>query len=238
MSIAKLAVRLAAWEELARRSGSEHERAAAQDRADAISRRLWREKATAPYVWKTFEVTGSGGHGKARYKALIGIVKAYGCILSIYGPGASPRMAWGDYWLRYAGHGDLVEQVAAALPELLEEIEEAAKAAVKVYGAYLKTLPDTDHDPAWRPSMRRKFRREYMEVYGKELALRILIRDGEYVPMQVTSRPYSAVAAAIGDASRADLRGFLPSGSGYIADPHERARFVTIHAPDYIRPVP
>ncbi len=184
--------------------------------------------------WGKLDIPGSGGHGKARYDAMLLIADAYGCTRAFYGVGMSPKDPWGGFELRYGGPASLVEQVAEVLPGFLEEIEEAAKAATKAYGEHLRTLPEEDHDPKWRPSMRRKFRRDFMVAYARHLSWRILTGDRQRrAPIQ--PRPDSAHGLAELAASRSDLRGCLPTAHGYIPRAVEGRR--QIHAPDYIRTI-
>ncbi|MGW4639638.1 hypothetical protein ACWEN6_13975 [Sphaerisporangium sp. NPDC004334] len=229
--IARLERRVAAYREFAGR-GTDPEHRLAARRAEVLGRRLAEEKRNEPYEWHHFEVPGSGGHGKARYDALTAIVKAHGCILPVYGPGQSPRFPWGDFELRFGGRGGSAERAAEVLPDLLREIDAAAAAAVKAYNAYLKTLPEEDHDPKWRVGMRRRFRRDYIAAYGRAVAYRI--QFGENLPSGAIEG-YSAHGRAALDAANLDMSR-LHIG-GYIRDPLGRARYVAIHAPEYIQPV-
>ncbi|MEU8195323.1 hypothetical protein AB0C10_16230 [Microbispora amethystogenes] len=233
--IAKLAARVAAYEELVRRGSTVHEQIAAQERAAALRRRLWEERAAEPFDWGVLHIPGSGGHGKARYDAMLLIADAYGCRKAFYGVGMSPKDPWGNFELRYGGPLSLVEQVAEVLPGFLEEIEAAAKDATRAYGEHIRSLPEEDHDPKWRPSMRRKFRREYMAAYARHLSWRILTGDRDR-RAPVAPRPDSAHGQAELAAARSDLRGCLPTAHVYIPRAMEGRR--QIHAPDYIRTIP
>ncbi|MFI6317371.1 hypothetical protein ACIBG8_07620 [Nonomuraea sp. NPDC050556] len=230
--IAKLAARLAAWEELAQRSTSEHERVAADERAQALRRRLRRERAEELHEWRSLDIPETGGYGKARYQAMVSIVKAYGCILPVYGPGDSPRDRWGGFLLRFGGLGGLAEEVALRLPELLDEIDEASKAAVKVYNVHLRSLPDTDHDPQWRPSLRRRFRSDYIAAYGSVLAHKILLGGGS--PDLPLSDSPEGFSRALADAAQADVRR-LELGGGIDA-PMARLSLRRVHVLELVEP--
>ncbi|MET9064403.1 hypothetical protein [Streptosporangium sandarakinum] len=232
--IALLAVRVAAYEELARRGATKDERQRATELAAALRRRLLTERATEPFDWAVLPIPGTGGHGKARYEAMLAISSAYGCTQATYPAGMSPRDPSGGYELRFGGPASLVQQVAEVLPGFLEEIEEAAKSATRVYGQYLKTLPEDDHDPRWRTGMSRRFRRDYMVAYGRQLSYRILTGDRDRSPAPLDAGPGAAHAQATLTASRSDLRGCLPTAHGYIPVTREGRR--QIHAPDYTPP--
>lgn len=230
--IAKLAARLAAWEELARRGTSEHERAAADELAEVLRRRLRRERAEASYEWRSLDIPETGGYGKARYLAMVSIVKAYGCILPTYGPGDSPRDRWGGFLLRFGGLGGLAEQVALRLPDLLAEIDEASKAALKIYNVHLRSLPDTEHDPKWSPSLRRRFRADYIATYGSVLAHKIILCGGS--PDLPFSDSPDGFSRALADAAQADVKR-LELGGGIDA-PMARLSLRRVHVLEFVAP--
>lgn len=127
------------------------------------------------YGIELITVENTGGRARARARALIPILTATGVQARVPDAfeGGSTALCGGKR-LRLVGRRTvLAELITHQIPALVEQMEADAAQATRTYGAWLRQQPETDHDPRWRPSLRRAFRADFLQSWGLAYALRI-----------------------------------------------------------------
>jgi len=179
-----------------------------------------------------FWVSNSAGLGRVRTDALLSILTACGCSTSVF---SRLRHATG---LSLYGRREVIAYLEEHLDELVAEMDAAALAASRRYGAWLRGRDDVDHAPAERPGLRRAWRRTYLAAWGNAYSRRLLaIQRDQDAPAGAAPSPaighYTAAQVAEHDVAQLD-----PTSLRAIAELVAAAKYPPIVAGEPDRPVP
>ncbi|MER5322362.1 hypothetical protein [Streptosporangium roseum] len=207
-ALTKRRIRLAAVQELVDRATSPGEYINALNLAAKTRQRIYTIEAGLPFDSRPLTIPARAGFGRTRLtlvRALIGLLDGL-----TWPPTGSFKD--GDVSLRWSARADRIARIVALVPEFLADVDEAALEAARAHRNHLKTLPEEHHDPKWRESMVRGYRRDYMEVYGSALAFRVACDAAPSEPVALASRGQSAATDALVDVARADVTRYALNG--------------------------
>ncbi|MBB6174221.1 hypothetical protein HNR23_004281 [Nocardiopsis mwathae] len=124
-----------------------------------------------------FTVSGVGGHGKARVKALAGIAAAYGCQSAVRGNTSANT----DRTLIIVGTATALDALRVLLPSITMQMEASARFTARNHIADLREM--RNYDRSALATERSRFYRSFIRAYGYAVAERIRefrarLRDG------------------------------------------------------------
>ncbi|WP_394347332.1 DUF2786 domain-containing protein [Streptomonospora litoralis] len=114
-----------------------------------------------------FPVSGVGGHGKARVKALAGIAAAYGCQSAVRGNTSANT----ERTLIIVGTATSLEALRVLLPSITMQMEASARFTARDHIANLREL--RNYDRSTLATERSRFYRSFVRAYGYAVAERI-----------------------------------------------------------------
>ena len=114
-----------------------------------------------------FPVSGVGGHGKARVKALAAIAAAYGCQSAVRGNTSANT----DRTLIIIGTVSALDSLRVLLPSITMQMESSARFAAREHVANLREL--RNYDRSTLATERNRFYRSFIRAYGTAVAERI-----------------------------------------------------------------
>jgi hypothetical protein len=134
-------------------------------------------RAPSPAELDFYIVPGTGGHGRARTDGLLAVVEAFACRVAVIGYDASRH----DKFLIMAAARPVLDALEILLPRIARQMEAAARAAAKAYGADVRSaLPDMPCG-ARRGGLNVPYFRDYLRGYGKGIAENIRGIRGEAI---------------------------------------------------------
>ncbi|CAM3921190.1 DUF2786 domain-containing protein [Nocardiopsis gilva] len=114
-----------------------------------------------------FTVSGVGGHGKARVKALAGIAAAYGCQSAVRGNTSANT----DRTLIIVGTATALDALRVLLPSITMQMEASARFTARNHIADLREM--RNYDRSTLATERSRFYRSFIRAYGYAVAERI-----------------------------------------------------------------
>ncbi|MFW5415488.1 DUF2786 domain-containing protein [Nocardiopsis sp. CNT-189] len=114
-----------------------------------------------------FPVSGVGGHGKARVKALAGIAAAFGCQSAVRGNTSANT----ERTLIIVGTVSALESLRVLLPSITLQMEASARFTARNHIADLRELRNLDRSAL--AGERSRFYRSFIRAYGYAVAERI-----------------------------------------------------------------
>ncbi|KIH98996.1 hypothetical protein LP52_09925 [Streptomonospora alba] len=114
-----------------------------------------------------FPVSGVGGHGKARVKALAGIAAAYGCQSAVRGNNSTNA----ERTLIIVGTASALDALRVLLPSISMQMEASAKFTAREHVTNLREL--RNYDRSTLATERSRFYRSFVRAYGYAVAERI-----------------------------------------------------------------
>ncbi|MFD0773526.1 DUF2786 domain-containing protein [Streptomonospora algeriensis] len=114
-----------------------------------------------------FPVSGVGGHGKARVKALAGIAAAYGCQSAVRGNTSANT----ERTLIIVGTASALDALRVLLPSITMQMEASARFTAREHVANLREL--RNYDRSTLATERSRFYRSFVRAYGHAVAERI-----------------------------------------------------------------
>ncbi|GAB3453831.1 DUF2786 domain-containing protein [Streptomonospora sediminis] len=114
-----------------------------------------------------FPVSGVGGHGKARVKALAGIAAAYGCQSAVRGNTSSNT----ERTLIIVGTVTSLDALRVLLPSITMQMEASARFTAREHITNLREL--RNYDRSTLATERSRFYRSFIRAYGYAVAERI-----------------------------------------------------------------
>ncbi|MDT0303972.1 DUF2786 domain-containing protein [Streptomonospora wellingtoniae] len=114
-----------------------------------------------------FPVSGVGGHGKARVKALAGIAAAYGCQSAVRGNTSANT----ERTLIIVGTASALDALRVLLPSITMQMEASARFTAREHIANLREL--RNYDRSTLSTERSRFYRSFVRAYGYAVAERI-----------------------------------------------------------------
>lgn len=114
-----------------------------------------------------FAVSGTGGHGKARVKALAAIAGAYGCRSAVRGNTATNS----ERTLIILGTDTALESLRILLPSVTLQMESSARFCARDHIARIRELRSPDRSTL--TTERNRFYRSFIRAYGDAVAQRI-----------------------------------------------------------------
>lgn len=114
-----------------------------------------------------FPVSGVGGHGKARVKALAAIASAYGCQSAVRGNTSANT----DRTLIIVGTATALDSLRVLLPSISMQMESSARSSAREHIANLREL--RNYDRSALATERNRFYRSFIRAYGAAVAERI-----------------------------------------------------------------
>ncbi|NYI97200.1 hypothetical protein HNR12_003477 [Streptomonospora nanhaiensis] len=114
-----------------------------------------------------FPVSGVGGHGKARVKALAGIAAAYGCQSAVRGNTSANT----ERTLIIVGTVTALDALRVLLPSISMQMEASARFTAREHIANLREL--RNYDRSALATERSRFYRSFVRAYGYAVAERI-----------------------------------------------------------------
>ncbi|GAA4919120.1 DUF2786 domain-containing protein [Streptomonospora salina] len=114
-----------------------------------------------------FPVSGVGGHGKARVKALAGIAGAYGCQSAVRGNNSTNA----ERTLIIVGTASALDALRVLLPSISMQMEASAKFTAREHVTNLREL--RNYDRSTLATERSRFYRSFVRAYGYAVAERI-----------------------------------------------------------------
>lgn len=114
-----------------------------------------------------FPVSGVGGHGKARVKALAGIAAAYGCQSAVRGNTSANT----ERTLIIVGTATALDALRVLLPSITMQMEASAKFTTRNHVADLREM--RNYDRSTLTTERNRFYRSFIRAYGYAVAERI-----------------------------------------------------------------
>ncbi|MUL44087.1 DUF2786 domain-containing protein [Streptomonospora sp. PA3] len=114
-----------------------------------------------------FPVSGVGGHGKARVKALAGIAAAYGCQSAVRGNTSANT----ERTLIIVGTASALDALRVLLPSITMQMEASARFTAREHIANLREL--RNYDRSTLATERSRFYRSFVRAYGYAVAERI-----------------------------------------------------------------
>ncbi|MFI9845109.1 hypothetical protein ACIHFD_49380 [Nonomuraea sp. NPDC051941] len=219
----KRRLRLAAALEVANRDSSyAGERDTAHMLAARLRTRIYQIERDLPTGAGHVVIPARAGFGKVRLELTCDLILRLGGWVSVLA--RQVTFKHGDAVLTWTARADRVARIEALVPEFLDDIDTAALEAARGHRAYLRSLPETDHDPAWRDSLVRSYRRDFLRHYGAALIHHIV--TGKRTEAAGTVRGRSAFHDALTAAATADTTRYQLDGSRRVialpAAPHHR----------------
>ncbi len=114
-----------------------------------------------------FPVSGVGGHGKARVKALAAIASAYGCQSAVRGNTSANT----ERTLIIVGTATALDSLRVLLPSISMQMESSARFSAREHVANLREL--RNYDRSTLATERNRFYRSFIRAYGAAVAERI-----------------------------------------------------------------
>ncbi|MFC7326153.1 DUF2786 domain-containing protein [Marinactinospora rubrisoli] len=114
-----------------------------------------------------FPVSGVGGHGKARVKALAAIASAYGCQSAVRGNTSANT----ERTLIIVGTVTALDSLRVLLPSITMQMEASARYSAREHVANLRAL--RNYDRSALATERSRFYRSFVRAYGYAVAERI-----------------------------------------------------------------
>ncbi|GAA3738749.1 DUF2786 domain-containing protein [Salinactinospora qingdaonensis] len=114
-----------------------------------------------------FPVSGVGGHGKARVKALASIASAYGCQSAVRGNTSANT----DRTLIIVGTMTALDSLRVLLPSISMQMEASARYSAREHVANLREL--RNYDRSTLATERSRYYRSFVRAYGYAVAERI-----------------------------------------------------------------
>ncbi len=114
-----------------------------------------------------FPVSGVGGHGKARVKALAGIAAAYGCQSAVRGNTSANT----ERTLIIVGTVSALDSLRVLLPSITMQMESSARLTARNHVADLREM--RNYDRSTLATERNRFYRSFVRAYGYAVAERI-----------------------------------------------------------------
>ncbi|RNL83318.1 DUF2786 domain-containing protein [Halostreptopolyspora alba] len=114
-----------------------------------------------------FPVSGVGGHGKARVKALAGIAAAYGCQSAVRGNTSANT----ERTLIIVGTVSALDSLQVLLPSISMQMESSARLTARNHVSDLREL--RNYDRSTLATERNRFYRSFIRAYGYAVAERI-----------------------------------------------------------------
>jgi hypothetical protein len=129
--------------------------------------RAQRGEAAESVTRLDFPVSGVGGHGKARVKALAGIAAAYGCQSAVRGNTSANT----ERTLIIVGTATALDALRVLLPSITMQMEASARFTAREHVANLREL--RNYDRSALATERSRFYRSFIRAYGYAVAERI-----------------------------------------------------------------
>lgn len=129
--------------------------------------RSQRGEAAEDITRMDFPVSGVGGHGKARVKALAAIASAYGCQSAVRGNTSANT----DRTLIIVGTVTALDSLRVLLPSITMQMEASARYTAREHVAGLREL--RNYDRSTLATERNRFYRSFIRAYGSAVAERI-----------------------------------------------------------------
>ncbi|NYE50905.1 hypothetical protein HDA32_006025 [Spinactinospora alkalitolerans] len=129
--------------------------------------RAQRGEAAESVTRLDFPVSGVGGHGKARVKALAAIASAYGCQSAVRGNTSANT----DRMLIIVGTVTALDSLRVLLPSITMQMEASARFSAREHVAGLREL--RNYDRSTLATERSRFYRSFVRAYGYAVAERI-----------------------------------------------------------------
>lgn len=125
-----------------------------------------------------FPISGVGGHGKARVKALGAVAAAYGCQAAVRGNTSATT----ERTLIIVGTNTALEALRVLLPSISMRMESSARFCAREHIAGIRALRNTDRSQL--ATERSRYYRAFVRAYGIAVAQRIKefrarLRDGD-----------------------------------------------------------
>ncbi|MDA8370143.1 MAG: DUF2786 domain-containing protein [Nocardiopsaceae bacterium] len=153
--------------------------------------RAQRGEAAESITRLDFPVSGVGGHGKARVKALAGIAAAYGCQSAVRGNTSANT----ERTLIIVGTVTALDSLRVLLPSITMQMEASARFTAREHVLNLREL--RNYDRSALATERSRFYRSFIRAYGYAVAERI--REFRARLREDPSRPGGAASAAGSD---------------------------------------
>ncbi|WP_285761428.1 DUF2786 domain-containing protein [Nocardiopsis ansamitocini] len=129
--------------------------------------RAQRGEAAEDVTRLDFPVSGVGGHGKARVKALAAIASAYGCQSAVRGNSSANT----DRMLIIVGTVTALDSLRVLLPSITMQMEASARFTAREHVTGLREL--RNYERSTLASERSRFYRSFIRAYGSAVAERI-----------------------------------------------------------------
>lgn len=175
-------------------------RRAAAALAYRIRDRIYRIERDLPVEVGHTVIPARAGLGPIRLRSAEQLMTRLGGWLSA---GMRPTFESGDATLTWTARADIHHRIATVLPAFLDDVDRASLAAARAHRAYLRTLPEEDHNPRYCEALVRAYRRDYMKHYGT--ALISVITLGVCPGRESGERGRYAVLDAFPDARATDV---------------------------------
>ncbi|WP_310911120.1 DUF2786 domain-containing protein [Lipingzhangella rawalii] len=114
-----------------------------------------------------FPVSGVGGHGKARVKALGAVAAAYGCQAAVRGNTSAST----ERTLIIVGTNTALDALRVLLPSISMRMESSARFCAREHIASIRALRNTDRSQL--ATERSRYYRSFLRAYGFAVAQRI-----------------------------------------------------------------
>ncbi|WP_376773832.1 DUF2786 domain-containing protein [Lipingzhangella halophila] len=129
--------------------------------------RAQRGEAAESVTRMDFPVSGVGGHGKARVKALAGIAAAYGCQSAVRGNTSANT----ERTLIIVGTVSALDSLRVLLPSIMTQMEASARLTARNHVSDLREM--RNYDRSTLATERNRFYRSFVRAYGYAVAERI-----------------------------------------------------------------
>lgn len=134
--------------------------------AEAEARAARGEDVESVSQWE-YTVSGVGGHGKSRVKALAAIAAAYGCQSAVRGNTAAST----ERTLIIVGTVTALDSLRVLLPSISMQMEASARYSARDHVARIRELRNVERSAL--ASERNRFYRSFVRAYGYAVAERI-----------------------------------------------------------------
>lgn len=129
--------------------------------------RAERGEEAEPVTRMDYSVPGTGGHGKARVKALAAIAGAYGCRSAVRGNTSAST----ERTLIILGTATALDSLRILLPSVSMQMESSARYCARTHIADIRELRNLDRSTL--ASERNRYYRSFVRAYGDAVAGRI-----------------------------------------------------------------
>jgi hypothetical protein len=139
-------------------------------------------------------IDDSAGLGALRAEALVTMLRPFDCMVR------AARGVTGLRSVQIYGPTSVVDYLRDHLDGWLAELDAAAKAATRRYGAWLRDQDEPDHMPAERRNLTRAYRRQYVPAWAAAWAVRLddLVRGHDPQPGDAPAVGHTSAHAAAG----------------------------------------